>query len=224
MSAGAERNAHAKRGRKTAPAKPSKRAPHAAFDREDLFERRKLALAQAAIVAFNRHGFHATSMDMIAAELGLTKGTLYHYYRSKTDLLFDCLLQAAEEARATAEQAALGGGSGVQKLERFLRLQFQTLAGSTGSSWLNTDISALPDGQRNEIRKRSRIVDGMVQQFISDGIADGSIVTTEPKIAEFFLIGALNWLPRWFSPEGHITSDQLASIFVRIVLDGLRSK
>ena len=89
---------------------------------------------------------------------------------------------------------------------------------------MNTDISALPDGQRSEIRKRSRIVDAMVQKFIAEGIADSSIVSTEPKIAEFFLIGALNWLPRWYSPEGRISSDELASIFVRIVLDGLRSR
>ena len=163
-------------------------------------------------------------MDAIAAELGLTKGTLYHYYKSKTDLLFDCLLQGVEDGRAMAERAAVGGGRGAEKLERFLRLQFQTLAGSSGSSWLNADMSALPEGQRSEISKRSRVVDAMVQKFISDGIADGSVVSTEPKIAEFFLIGALNWLPRWYSPDGRVTSDELASIFVRIVLDGLRSK
>jgi len=224
LSAAAERAARARKGRKAAPTKSAKRRIHAAFDREDLFERRKLALAQAAIRAFNRHGFHATSMDAIAAELGLTKGTLYHYYKSKTDLLFDCLLQGVEDGRAMAERAAVGGGRGAEKLERFLRLQFQTLAGSSGSSWLNADMSALPEGQRSEIRKRSRVVDAMVQKFISDGIADGSVVSTEPKIAEFFLIGALNWLPRWYSPDGRVTSDELASIFVRIVLDGLRSK
>jgi len=95
-----------------------------------------------------------------------------------------------------AETAAAGGGRGVEKLERFLRLQFKTLAGSTGSSWLNPDFSALPDPQKADIRKKSRAVDAMVQQFIAEGVADGSIVATEPKIAEFFLIGALNWLPR----------------------------
>ena len=62
------------------------------------------------------------------------------------------------------------------------------------------------------------------QKFIADGVADGSLVTAEPKIAEFFLIGALNWLPRWYSPGGRIGSEELATIFIRIVLDGLRGK
>jgi TetR/AcrR family transcriptional regulator len=205
-------------------AKVTKASLHEVFNRDDLFERRKLALAQAAIRAFNRHGFHGASMDIIAAELGLTKGTLYHYYKSKTDLLYDCWLLGVEDGKQMAETAAAGGGSGVEKLERFLRLQFQTLAGSAGSSWLSPDFSALPDAQRADIRKKSRAVDAMVQQFIVEGVADGSIAATEPRIAEFFLIGALNWLPRWFSPQGRMSSDDLATIFIRIVLDGLRAK
>lgn len=163
-------------------------------------------------------------MDTIAAELGVTKGTLYHYYKSKTDVLYDCMLQSVEDGRMMAETAAAGGGHGVDKLERFLRLQFQTLAGSTGSSWLlSADLSALPDSQRADLRKKSRSVDAMVQKFIVEGMGDGSIVDTDPKIAEFFLIGAMNWLPRWYNPNGRISSKELASIFVRIVLDGLRA-
>jgi TetR/AcrR family transcriptional regulator len=205
-------------------ARAAKAAVHAAFDRDSLFAQRKHALAQAAIGAFNRHGFYATSMDAIAAELGLTKGTLYHYYNSKSDLLYDCLLQSVEDGRGMAEAAAAQGGRGVDKLERFLRLQFQTLAGRTGSSWLlSADLSALSVLQRADIRKKSRSVDAIVQRFIVEGMADGSIVDTEPKIAEFFLIGAMNWLPRWYNPNGRITSDELASIFVKIVLEGLRA-
>jgi TetR/AcrR family transcriptional regulator len=203
---------------------PAKTSRHPAFDRNDQIEKRRRAMLQTAIRSFNRNGFHSTSMEAIAAELGLTKGTLYHYYESKTDLLYECLLQALEDGRAMAEKAGQGGGSGVEKLERFLRLQFSTLAGSNGSSWLMADISALPPQQRAEVRRQSRLVDAMLQEFIADGIADGSIEPTEPRIAEFFIMGALNWVPRWYSPEGSMTSDELASIFIAIVLTGLKSK
>jgi AcrR family transcriptional regulator len=197
---------------------------HAAFDHGELFELRRQALVQAAIRAFNRDGFHATSMDKIALGLGLSKGTLYHYYRSKSDLLYDCLLFSVTDARVKAEQSAAEGGRGLEKLERFLRLQFQTLAGSTGSSWLLADLSVLPEEQKADIRSRSRHVDSLVQKFIAEGVADGSVVSTDPKIAEFFLIGALNWFPRWYSPDGPMTSEELASIFIRMFVDGLRAR
>lgn len=204
--------------------KPARAPLHPAFDRGEQFEKRKLAMVQTAISAFNRRGFHATSLDEIAAELGLNKATLYHYFKNKADLLYECMLHAVNDGRLIADQAEEGGGTGAEKLERFLRLQFQTLAGRNGSSWLIADISALPEAQRSEVRRLSRIVDTKVQKFIADGVDDGSIATTEPKIAEFFLIGALNWLPRWYSPDGRISSDELATIFIRIVLDGLRGK
>ncbi len=209
---------------KRVPGKTARPPLHPAFDRGDQFEKRKLVMVQTAISAFNRRGFHATSLDKIAAELGLNKATLYHYFKNKADLLYECMLHAVNDGRLIAEQAEQCGGSGAEKLEHFLRLQFQTLAGRNGSSWLIADISALPEPRRNEVRRLSRIVDTKVQKFIADGVADGSIVTTEPKIAEFFLIGALNWLPRWYSPDGRISSDELATIFIQIVMDGLRHK
>jgi TetR/AcrR family transcriptional regulator len=197
---------------------------HPAFDRNDQFEKRRLAMLQIAIGAFNRTGFHATSMEVIAAELGLTKGTLYHYYESKTALLYECVLHSVEDGRVLAVNADAAGGSGLEKLEHYLRAQFQTLAGERGSSWLMADISALPAAQQTEVRRASRVVDALVQKFIAEGVADGSVQSTHPKIAEFFLMGALNWLPRWYSPQGSMGSAELTEIFIRMVFDGIRAR
>ena len=45
-------------------------AMHPAFDRDDQFQKRRQALVQIAIHFFNRRGFHSTSMEAIAAEVG----------------------------------------------------------------------------------------------------------------------------------------------------------
>tara|TARA_R110000787_G_scaffold201880_5_gene312631 strand:- start:2457 stop:3137 length:681 start_codon:yes stop_codon:yes gene_type:complete len=197
---------------------------HPAFDRDDQYEKRKQALVQIAIQFFNSRGYHATSIEAIAGEVGLTKGTLYHYYSSKTDLAFDCILESIADGQRMAQQASEVEGSGLDKLERYLRLQFETLAGYRGSSWLHADMSVLKEPQRAEARKRSREVDAMVQKFLKLGIADGSIAPVDPKIAEFFLMGALNWLPRWYSPSGSMNSEELAAVFIGIMFDGLRAK
>ena len=181
-------------------------------------------MLQIAIHCFNRHGFHATSMEMIATELGLTKGTLYHYYDSKIDLAYECVLASIADGLEITQRAQSAGGSGLQRLERYLQLQFETLAGQGGSSWLLADISVLRPEQRSAARKRSRAVDERVQTFIADGIADGSIVNVDPKVAEFFLMGALNWMPRWYQPEGPLSSSELASLFMRMMFDGLRAR
>lgn len=197
---------------------------HPAFDRDEQFQKRRQALLQTAIHLFNRLGYHATSMEAIATEVGLTKGTLYHYYDSKTALAYECVLESIADGERMAQKADEAGGRGLEKLERYLRLQFETLAGRGGSSWLLADISVLGSAQQAEARRRSRAVDGRVQQFLQEGIADGSIVDVEPKIAEFYLMGALNWLPRWYSPDGALSSQDLAALFIRMMFDGLRAR
>ncbi len=208
------------RPRANAAAKPL----HPAFDRDDQFQKRREALVQIAIHFFNRRGFHATSMEAIAAEVGLTKGTLYHYYASKTALAYECMLASIDDGLRMTQKADEGGGTGLQKLERYLHLQFATLAGRGGSSWLHAEMSVLDAEQQAEARRRSREVDAHVQKFIEQGVADGSIVSVDPKVAEFFLMGALNWLPRWFSPDGPMSSDDLAALFIRMMFDGLRAR
>lgn len=163
-------------------------------------------------------------MEAIATEVGLTKGTLYHYYDSKTDLANECVLESVADGLRMAQKAYDGGGSGLEKLERYLHLQFETLAGRGGSSWMLADISVLSEAQQAEARKRSRVVDALVQKFLEEGVADGSITNIDPKVAEFFLMGALNWLPRWYSPEGSMTSSDLAALFIRMMFDGLRAR
>jgi TetR/AcrR family transcriptional regulator len=197
---------------------------HPAFDRDDQFQKRRDALVQIAIHFFNRRGFHATSMEAIAAEVGLTKGTLYHYYDSKIALAYECMLASIDDGLRMAQKADEGGGTGLEKLERYLRLQFETLAGRGGSSWLHAEMSVLDAQQQAEARRRSREVDARVQKFIEQGVTDGSIVSVDPKVAEFFLMGALNWLPRWFSPEGPMSSAELAALFIRMMFDGLRAR
>lgn len=59
--------------------------------RPDVSEMRKNQIIQAAILVFTRLGFHEARMDDIVAQTGLSKGTLYWYYKSKEDLIIAIL-------------------------------------------------------------------------------------------------------------------------------------
>ena len=73
------------------------RAPSAAAspwasvpDRQQQREAKRHAVLQAAAQLFNERGFHATSLDDIAARLNVSKPTLYYYVKNKQELLFLC--------------------------------------------------------------------------------------------------------------------------------------
>lgn len=204
--------------------RPPSRPRHPAFDPIERHDQRRAAMVQTAVHLFNRSGFHATPVEEIARALGLSKALLYHYFADKTELLYECYLYAFDCTRAAANRAADVGRTGREKLEAYIRLQFETLAGEEGAAWILSDISALTPQQRRSVRKHSRAIDGMLQEFISEGLADGTLAGANPKITEFFIIGALNWLPRWYKPAGSLSGKELAEIFLRLVIDGLRPR
>jgi TetR/AcrR family transcriptional regulator len=200
------------------------RPRHPAFDPAERHDQRRAAMVQTAVHLFNRSGFHATSVEEIARELGLSKALLYHYFVDKTELLYECYLYALDCTLAAVNEAQRIGRSGREKIETYVHAQFKTLAGADGAAWVLSDLSALEPQQRRHVRKQSRAIDQMLQAFLAEGLADGSIAGAEPKITEFFLIGALNWLPRWYKPGGSLTGQELAEIFLRLTIDGLRPR
>jgi TetR/AcrR family transcriptional regulator len=200
------------------------RARHPAFDPVERHDQRRAAMVRTAVHLFNRSGFYATSVEEIAHELGLSKALPYHYFVDKTELLYECYLYSLDGAMAALTKAANTGRTGRHKLETYIRSQFETLASADGAAWVLSDMSALTPQQRRNVRRQSRVVDNMLQAFFTEGLADGSIVGAEPQITEFFVIGALNWLPRWYKPDGRLTCKELAEIFLHLTVEGLRPR
>ena len=80
--------------------------------RPDVSEERKAQIYQAALVCFSRKGYHQTTMDDIVAESGLSKGSLYWYFKSKKELFLSLFqevmgqLGQAWEAIAANQEAS----------------------------------------------------------------------------------------------------------------------
>ena len=81
-------------------------------------ERTRNELVDAAERRFTRDGFHATSVDQVAAEAGFTKGAVYSNFASKEDLFFAIYERRADRAIAEAERAIAEAGprAGLRKL------------------------------------------------------------------------------------------------------------
>src|SRR5437763_12062615 len=84
--------------------------------RDALYEAKREALLREAASAFNRQGFHATSLDDIARNLGVTKAALYHYFPNKHALLRACFGKAMAVAFQSLERAQREGRTGREKL------------------------------------------------------------------------------------------------------------
>src|ERR1700694_4349020 len=82
----------------------------------------------AAVAAFGGRGYDVTSLDSLAAELGVRKQTILYYFPSKDALLDAAIDQAGEELSAALEEALAAAGPGWSRVEAVVRSVFR-LAG-----------------------------------------------------------------------------------------------
>ncbi len=173
-------------------------------------ELKRKALLKAAVAAFNRQGYHQTSLEEIGEQLGMTKAALYYYFPSKAALLATCFDQAMDISRRSLAESRLAGGNGRQRIIGFFRFYLENMAAQHEGYFLLTEDHALDATQRAKLIKQRDAIERQLRRFVTDGIEDGSIVRCDRKLAVFLLLGAVNWVPKWYSTKGPWTSAQLA--------------
>jgi AcrR family transcriptional regulator len=191
--------------------------------RSELLEVKRRAVLRVAGRAFSRNGFHNVSLDDIADSLNVTKPALYHYFDSKQELLYECHRMALDLGDASLAKALALGSSGLDKILVFLRDYVESLTNELGSFAVLTDFAALAPARRKEILARRDGFDAAFRGMVREGIADGSVRPCDPAIAVGCFMGAVNWLPVWFSPDGRASASEVAGTFASIFESGLRN-
>jgi TetR/AcrR family transcriptional regulator len=173
-------------------------------------ELKREALLRAAVSAFNRQGFNQTSLEEIAHKLGVTKAALYYYFPTKNALLAACFDRAMDMARDSLATAKREGRNGRQKLILMFRRYLETMTSELSESLLLTEEHALTPRERNKLIEQRDAFEAELRNLVREGIGDGSIVDCDPKLTIFLMLGAINWVPKWFTPKGPWSNAQVA--------------
>ena len=184
-------------------------------------EQKREAVLRAAVRMFNAQGFHATSLDDVAASLGVSKPTIYHYLGNKDQVLFECVTRGIEQLRVVADEALGGSGTGLDRLRSFLRHYAEIMMEDFGRCVVRTADEVLSPESAVRFRTLKREIDGAMRALITESIADGSIAPVDVKLTAFTLAGALNWPARWHRDDGAISSKMVAAQMVDILIQGL---
>ena len=182
---------------------------------------KRMAVLRAAVRMFNERGFHATLLEDVAASLGISKPTIYHYLGNKEQVLLECVAIGLEQFLTAVDEARNSEGRGLDRLRHFLRLYAQVNMDDFGRCVIRTGVEALSPEGAQSLRERKRRIDGAMRAFIEDGMADGSIARSDPKMLAFTLAGALNWPARWHVPGGELSVDEISRQMVDILTAGL---
>ncbi len=191
---------------------------------DEQYRLKRNAVLREAARAFNARGFHNTSLDDVAASLGVTKAALYHYVRGKQEILFECHMMTYELGDQALAYAAERGRNGLERAALVARRFVELYNGEMGRFVVLSEHEALDDAQRRDVLVRRDAFDHALRAIIEAGIADGSVRPVDAKLATLFFMGAVNWMAtRWFRPDGPLTAEEIAAGFEDLFVAAIRA-
>lgn len=191
---------------------------------DEPFTLKRNALLREAGRAFGIAGYHRTSLDDVARTLGVTKAALYHYVRNKQEILFECHMLSLDLGEQALRDVRASGRSGLEKVVQLARQYIEQMTGEFGTCAMLTELDALEPDNRATVMRRRDAFDASVRELLREGIADGSIRAVDPKLSVFFFMGAVNWITRWFRPEGALSGAEIARDFADLIEGAIRAR
>ncbi|MFY3384321.1 TetR/AcrR family transcriptional regulator [Paracidovorax sp. MALMAid1276] len=192
-----------------------------ASHRERQREAKRHAVLQAAAQLFNERGFHATSLDDIAARLNVTKPTLYYYVKNKDEILLQCVGKGLAMMLEGIEASRAAGGQAIDQLITCMQVYARIVTQDFGMCLIRVGDEQMPPESRKELRRLKSTIDQEFRRLVAQGVAEGSIQPCNPKITAFVIAGALSWIGRWYQPGGEYTAEQVAQQCIDTLVGGV---
>lgn len=195
----------------------AKVAPAREFTRKN---RDKEVLA-VAISVMSERGYSATSIQEVADRVGVLKGSLYHYFGSKEELLFRILTESHAESMEIMEAAAELKLAPLQELCEFLsQSAFWYLKNIDRANIYFTETRHLTGDRLIETRLRGRNFERHIKNLITEAQNQGQISgDLDIRLTVRFVIGTLNNIRSWPSRSGKTYTDkelvEAFTVFIR---------
>ena len=188
--------------------------------RVDADGRRHQVVAQAAEL-FDRSGYHAINVESLAAAVGLSKATLYHYFSGKDEILFwiheefiDVLLEKIERIPADAPPEI--------RIERVMGDILDLMRTHRGHVRVFFEHHReLSDKSRAVILEKRDRYQTAVEAIIREGIEAGHLRDVDSRLTALAIFGMCNWAYQWFRVDGPLAPREIAEFFASILIKGL---
>ena len=175
-------------------------------------------ILEGAVTLFNEHGYDATSMDLLAKHLGISKSAIYYHVKSKEQLLSLALDVALGSLEAVLTRIERFTGNPEEQLRYAIRgsievicreLEFVTLLLRVRG---NTPTELAARERRREFDHRlSKVIVGASKTGVIDRDFD-------PLLVSRLVFGMINSLVEWYDPRGDCSAADLADTVTAILL------
>jgi AcrR family transcriptional regulator len=187
--------------------------------REEILAYKRERILEEAVKLFYERGFNGTTLDDIAAELGVTKPFIYTHFRSKVELLAALCRPTIELSLAAVQHAAEGTGTPTDRLHQAIVdfthviLSRQPNIAIYFREEKNLTAAALDD--INALRKQ---FDRVLSQLLREGLAAGEFHVEDVDLAALAIGGMISWAYTWHRPSGRLPIAEMCQSMADLTL------
>lgn len=170
---------------------------------------------------FSKKGFMETSLGDIAVALKLSKGGIYHYFPSKTELLSFIIHSSMDMVLKDLEEELGKLPSPQEKIKRLIVRHVELYIKHMYEA--RTLLNETPNLSSKSFKKivvKQREYYQITANVLSDYLG-ASASKDEIKAITFTLLGMCNWIYSWYNPKGPVTPEQLSRIVFDVFINGV---
>jgi AcrR family transcriptional regulator len=190
----------------------------------DVADERRAQIIQAALACFTRKGYNNTTMDDIVAESGLSKGSLYWYFKSKDDLFAEALLSVAMDVSQETMAALEQWSTASDKLRAIGQATVEFAEKVEG--YFSLLLEFWVSGPRREEAAQSWIglliqYKDIVVEVVEEGVRNGEFKPVDAEQLVWAMMAAYDGLAAYtmFIPDMDL--ERVSQVFVETLLSGL---
>jgi AcrR family transcriptional regulator len=182
---------------------------------------------EAAAAVFARKGYAAATVQDVAEELGILKGSLYYYIRTKEDLLFRIIMEVHAESDALLEEVKnQQWASPLAEIQEYVRSQTHfNLRNLVKISIYYNDLDQLSDERRAAVLARRKVHEDFIRDLIRQAqLAGEADDTRDAKLIAYSVFAVIIWPYRWYRPRGLFKAEDIVSACVDFITFGVAKR
>jgi len=177
---------------------------------------------QTAADLFRERGYRATTLDHIAARLGMSKASLYKSFHAKEEMLAVISRRTIETFTRELALVLRSDLTPEEKLRRVVRDHVRfVIANRSFLTVFFSEEANLPARLARALAQRKDRYDKGIESLVVDGVKQGVFRDVPPRLVVFGLLGMLNWVYKWYNPRGRWGAEEISSAFLSLVEGGL---
>ncbi|MBN2039616.1 MAG: TetR family transcriptional regulator [Spirochaetes bacterium] len=187
-------------------------------------------LSREAILSEAKHlfsikGYKGTTLQDLTSSFGVSRPSIYYYYKSKMDILSELHSTGFNESMTNFDKILSGNLKTKEKFRKVLEVHTRFLTCDPEMSKIfYLDEMEMPAKLRKENKRRRKEYTDKIIEVYEKGMKEGIFKKFDPKMAVFLLLGACNWIAIWYSSEKRFKPDEIVETLMEILTSGYEGK